>query len=159
MTLSPETIDEWAADPEGYFVSEESRTAEDNVAVSAQILFCSLVESSLARPIVLPRLIGLLSDSESQLNACGQEVSSRGGGSIPSRNVHPSVVLWEAIYTAAGLCASMLDDIDGWDFQVWYHGILSPCLDLLLSSNASVSSSVSFLVCCERVKTDDATVA
>ena len=56
-----------------------------------------------------------------------------------SGNILPSVVLWEALYMAAGLSASMLDDFDAWDFASFYHGALSPALSFLLSKNTGVS--------------------
>ena len=138
MAISPEDIEDWAADPESYFVTEDSRNAEDTVAVSAQALFCSFIETSAARPVVVPRLIALLNDSESQMNACRQEVLGKPVANGSS--IHPSVVLWDAIYTATGLSAFILADFEGWDFQTWYRGILLPCLDLFVSNNDTVSA-------------------
>jgi len=139
MTISLEYIEEWAADSEGYYLTEDHRTAEDNVSMAAQILYCSLVESSVARRVVLPRLVALLSDRDSQMNACRQEIASKPLESGDFNCVHPSVILWDALYTATGLSASALDDCDGWNFQRWYSETLGPCLSLLLSSKGSVS--------------------
>jgi hypothetical protein len=140
MKISPQAIKEWATDPEEYFLSEELRTIEDNVSLAAQNLYCTFVESPVARSIVLPRLIALLNNSESQMNACRQEISPTAYVSGESFDgVHPSVLLWEAVYAAAGLSASMLDDFGAWDFATFYRSSLGPCLDVLLSSNAGVS--------------------
>jgi hypothetical protein len=143
MAISPEAIEDWVADPENYFITEDSRNAEENVAVSAQALFCSFIEALAARPIVIPRLIALLNDSESQMNVCRQEIVGKpvANGSCPK--IHPSVVLWEAIYTAAGLSATVLEDFEGWDFQSWYRRVLLPCLNLFVLNNDSVSDLVS----------------
>jgi hypothetical protein len=137
MAISPEAIEDWVADPENYFITEDSRNAEENVAVSAQALFCSFIEALAARPIVIPRLIALLNDSESQMNVCRQEIVGKpvANGSCPK--IHPSVVLWEAIYTAAGLSATVLEDFEGWDFQSWYRRVLLPCLNLFVLNNDS----------------------
>jgi hypothetical protein len=77
------------------------------------------------------------------MQACKLEVATSTYGSIsPSGDVHPSVMLWEALYTAAGLSASMLNDFDAWDFAAFYRGILSPSLSFLLSNNTGVSSRI-----------------
>ena len=82
----------------------------------------------------------MLDDHKSQMQACKLEVATSIYESTQeSGNVHPSVVLWEALYTAAGLLASMLDDFDAWDFASFYHGVLSPALSFLLSNNTGVS--------------------
>lgn len=140
MRISPQAIEEWASDPEEYFLSEEHRTIEDNVSLAAQNLYCTFVESPVARSIVLPRLIALLNNSESQMIACRQEISPN--PYVPGESsgaVHPSVLLWDAVYAAAGLSASMLDEFGAWDFATFYCSTLGPCLDVLLSSNAGVS--------------------
>ena len=140
MIVSKDDVEEWAADPERFVLSEEHQTPEDNVSLAAEILFCSLAESSIARPFVLSRLVALLDDNESQMNACRQEVATKSITSDQSSNaVHPSVILWEAVYTAAGLSAGALDDFAGWDFHAWYRSALCPCLHLLLSNSGGVS--------------------
>lgn len=143
MTMSKNRRVDWAANPETFFLSDEHRTAEDDVSAAAQTLFCGLVESLVGRQVVLPRLVALLDDSESQMQACKLEVATSTYDSIsPSGDVHPSVVLWEALYTAAGLSASMLNDFDAWDFAAFYRRILSPSLSFLLSNNTGVSCRI-----------------
>lgn len=142
MRIQPEAIEEWAADPEGYFISEEHRTALESVSLAAQMLFCSLVESPISKLVVLGRLTSLLGVFDSQMNSCRHEiapVSYASGGSSPG-DVNPSVLLWECLFTALGLSTSMLEDFKDWDFQTWYREALQPCLGLLLSNNAGVST-------------------
>jgi hypothetical protein len=142
MTISKDRLIDWAADPEAFFLSKEHWTADDDVSAAAQTLFCGLVESLVGRQVVLPRLVALLNDSESQMQACKLEVATSTYESTQaSDTAHPSVVLWEALYTAAGLSASMLDDFNAWNFEAWYRGVLSPSLSFLLANNTGVSSS------------------
>lgn len=148
MRMSLECIEEWIADPEIYFLSEEQRTAEENVTMAAQTLFCSLAESSTTCSIVLSRLVALLEDKESQIEAALQEVSTvpytrDGENTVPVRD---SSLLWEAIYTSAGLCASELNDYGNWDFGAWYCKTLDPCLRLLLAKDSGVSVFMTCLV-------------
>jgi hypothetical protein len=148
MAISKDRLIDWAADPESFFLSEEHRTAEDDVSAAAQTLFCALVESLVGSQVVLPRLVALLNDSESQMQACKLEVATcTYEGSQASDSTHPLVVLWEALYTAAGLSASMLDDFNAWNFEAWYRGLLSPSLSFLRANNTGVSTSRRSVAC------------
>ena len=143
MTMSKERMDDWATNPEDFFLSDEHRTAEDDVSAAAQNLYCGLVESSAGSQVFLPRLVSLLNDSESQARASKAEAGiSPYAVTVASFPVHPSAVLWESVYTAAGLSVNVLDDFAAWNYAAWYERILSPCLALILSSQSDVSTDV-----------------
>ena len=144
---------QWQDDPEGFYQYEVLRSSEDDIGCASQNLLLALVESSVSSGVVIPWLVELLTNAASQRVAVeiegGVYVSiddnavisalPLGPSKMYSENVALELLLqWDAIYTAAGLACSMLENAPGYAFSSWYDASLGPCLALLLESKSQV---------------------
>ena len=79
----------------------------------------------------------MLLDYDSQLAAANIEagLSQSSPAGAPHANTTQSVLLWDAVYTAAGVSSSILGDRV--DFSSWFSRSLLPSLTLLCGSNSS----------------------
>lgn len=141
----------WEDDPEGFHNYENVRSSECDVGSAAQNLFLALMESSAGREVILPWLIGILTNIDAQRIAVSLEggtltntdaqtlVSSMPlGQSSPQADVtsvqRELISQWDAIYTAAGLSCNVMETHPSFEFAQWLHAVLSPSLELLLQS-------------------------
>ena len=131
--LSPQRLQEWTGNPEKYHHAEEERSAEEDADAAAQNLFLDLAESKDGRANVAPMLLQILNDFEGQANAVQMEADAL----ISSEP--RSVIFWDAVYTAAGLCVDLLESCEGFSFVAWYKSCLWPSLVSLMRSKIAVS--------------------
>uniref|UniRef100_A0A7S4RP11 Importin N-terminal domain-containing protein n=2 Tax=Ditylum brightwellii TaxID=49249 RepID=A0A7S4RP11_9STRA len=149
MILSAERLDEWEADPESFVITESQRNVDDDLAACAQNLYLSLVESKAGKPIIAPLVVTMLGDIGSQLNAAKIEA-----GEVTADAGNRNVLLWNSIYTAAGLSVNVLIECEGFEIDTWFEKTLVPCLASILQGRNKVNvlpvlrHRLVWLICC-----------
>ena len=111
ISCNKENIEEWKGDPEDYFWQVENESEGESIASAAQSLYCSLIESERGKEHITHRLIGVLNHRERQ----GKAWQDAAEGKITT-----CCLMWDAIFTAAGLASTILDDSPSFDFNQWY---------------------------------------
>ena len=145
----------WNDDPESYILMElgEGIAMNDNDSISnlhrdiraaAQNLFLAFMESKggIAKQTVAQYMVTLLGDFQSQIDTCAKETDSIIQASHESTNLvkDKSVLIWDAIYIAAGIAVNCLNTYVDWN--VWWNKSLSISLGVLLQSEGKVRKQI-----------------
>ena len=117
MPLTRNDLEEWQNDPEAYMVTVEQATVSDDAHAAGQQLFLTLQESKIGRPLLSKFLLDFLLDYDSQLKAASLEAASMSAPSVQLVG-DLKVLQWDAIYSAAGIAASSLENQI--DFTDWF---------------------------------------
>jgi len=157
-------LEYWHRDPESYILmelgegtsafqgtSEFNENKEGNysndgeshqdVRFTSQNLYLALLESNssagLSRKIIGNHIAKLLGDFQSQLNACCVEASAQDkNGNDIVLVLDRMVLIWDAIFTAAGVAVNSLAEFIDWD--VWWLSSLGPALGQIVQSQGEV---------------------
>ncbi|GMH76961.1 hypothetical protein TrLO_g9993 [Triparma laevis f. longispina] len=130
MPLTRRDLEEWQNDPEQYMVSVEQATISTDAHAAGQQLFLTLQESS-HRPLLSKFLLSFLNDYNSQISSASLEANSMAAMSVQLVG-DLKVLQWDAIFTAAGIAASSLEDQI--DFTDWFCKALAPALTTIMQS-------------------------
>ncbi|GMH59677.1 hypothetical protein TrST_g2981 [Triparma strigata] len=137
MPLTRNDLEEWQNDPEAYMVTVEQATVSDDAHAAGQQLFLTLQESKIGRPLLSKFLLDFLLDYDSQLKAASLEAASISAPSVQFVG-DLKVLQWDAIYSAAGIAASSLENQI--DFIDWFCKALAPALTTIMQSPAASAS-------------------
>ena len=136
MTLGKAAMGEWKEDPESYSIIESQAQPDYDLRSAGEQLFTSLIESSRGKDLLSTFVATQLADIDSQLKAARAEAGSP--SSPPSPAVKQSILLWDAVYTAAGISSSILSDKV--NFPDLFERSLLPSLTLLCNSSAPAAA-------------------
>ncbi len=123
-------LDDWSDDPESYSSTSSNATADDNPRMSGQQLFVSLIERPDSKALLSGFLTALLRSPGPQLQAADIEANAN-----PNDPISQEVLRWDAIYTAAGVSASVLaEEID---FEAWFESAILPGLTMVMGGRGN----------------------
>jgi hypothetical protein len=130
LPLRAEDLEEWTSDPEVFHHVQISLKKDESPRAAAEVLLIKLVEARAEQ--VAPLLASMLQDSAGQQAAAAAEASSLASNStaLPSE-----VLIWDARYLVAGLCATQLRNA-GVDYNAWFLGTLAPALTSMMQGGA-----------------------
>ena len=122
-------LEHWSNDPETYEIEQESLADEKRCPRElAGDLLLSLIDRY--PPIMAPLMVADLSDFPGQVAAAAAEAQAVGGAVSAGGELIPTaVIIWEARYQAAGICAYYLSE--HLSFTDWFLQALAPALEQL----------------------------
>jgi hypothetical protein len=126
MHYNENTLLVWYDTPEKFFMDENSEGMDYSfLRISSESLFVALL--NIQPTVILPILTNLLQDLPRQTIVTTSNNNNN--------NINNEILLWDAIYTCAGLAVEPLSNNLGVSPTDWLIGIIGPLFHNLLQSN------------------------
>lgn len=133
--MSGGMAEEWRNDPESFYILDSNMSACESVSGSAQSLYLALIESKIGQGVLSPLMAKMVSDFYSQAAAVSIENSPSIDG--PYVLANETVLMWDAIYTAAGVSVNILYKYV--NLEQWYNSCLGPALSSFHTTRQTTS--------------------